>query len=149
VKSINISLILVTIFLISVPACASQSGSTPETDRSRIIGTTWLWERYDDTAGINNIVVEDPSQYTLLLKADGTYQLKADCNLANGSYTIEESSITFEPGPTTLAECGPDSLYNAFLMKFEHVATYVMDGDKLFLNLWADAGNLVFVPSSN
>ncbi len=172
-KNIKIFSMLAVIFLLSVTACTTQlqdtsnkdnSGPTEETSVSsqelplapdsditldlEIVGTTWLWERYDDMAALNNIVVADPTMYTLLLNADGTYQLKADCNLAGGSYTLEGSSITLASGPTTLAECGPDSLYNTFLVKLDNVATYVIDGDNLVLNLWADAGNMVFAPST-
>lgn len=108
------------------------------------VGVTWMWERFDDTADTNNIVIDDPSLYTLLLNSDGTYEVKADCNLASGRYTLDDSLISFESGPTTLAECGPKSLYNTYLTRLAEVATFVMDGDYLVLNLWADAGNMVF-----
>ena len=125
---------------------SSDTGSDPTVD-SDIIGVTWLWERYDDTAGLNNIVVDDPALYTLLLNPDGTYQVKADCNQASGRYTLEGSSIKLEPGPTTLAECEPGSLYNTFLMNLGNTATFVTDNDRLYMNLWADAGNMVFIPT--
>ena len=49
----------------------------------------------------------------------------------------------------TLAECGPDSLYDEFLAKLGDVRTYVRpDGsDRLVLNLFADAGNMFFRPA--
>jgi heat shock protein HslJ len=122
-----------------------DGGVTPEERvEPEIVGITWLWERFDDTAGVNNIVVENPGRYTLLLNPDGTYAVKADCNLANGSYTLGVSSITFEPGPATLAECEPGSLYDTYLTRLSEVATFVMHEGQLFLNLWADGGNLVF-----
>lgn len=114
---------------------------------TEIVGITWLWERFDDTADIDNIVVEDSSLYTLLLKPDGTYEVKADCNLASGRYILEGSAITFEPGPATLAECELGSLYDTYLTRLVAVATFVMDGDNLVLNLWADGGNMVFTPT--
>ena len=116
-------------------------------NESDIMGVTWLWVRFDDTADINNIKVDDPTLYTFLLNADGTYSVKADCNHASGNFTLEGSSIKFESGPTTLAECGPDSLYNKFLNDLSNVVTFVKDGNKLYLNLWADAGNMVFIPA--
>ena len=114
---------------------------------SDIIGITWQWERYEDNADLNNITVEEPGLYTLTLNPDGTYHLKADCNLANGGYTLDGSQLQLLPGPTTLAECGPDSLYNTFLVDLGNVRTYVMADGKLVLNLWADAGNMVFAPA--
>lgn len=112
-----------------------------------VVGIVWLWTRFDDTAELNNIEVEDPTLYTLLLNPDGTYAVKADCNLASGSYTLDGSSITFAPGPATLAECEPGSLYDPFLARLSDVVTFVIDEEQLYLNLWADGGNLVFSPA--
>ncbi len=145
--------IILTAILLSVAACTPLVEDTLGTEHeidadSDITGITWLWERFDDTADINNIVVDDPMLYTFLLNADGTYTVKADCNLASGSYTLEGNSIKFEAGPTTLAECGPESLYNTFLIDLSNVVTFVIDGNKLHLNLWADAGNMVFIPTA-
>ena len=67
-----------------------------------VIGVTWLWQRFDDTAEINHIEVDDPSRYTLTLNADGTYEVKADCNQAGGNYTLDASSLTFETGPSNI-----------------------------------------------
>lgn len=122
---------------------AGEEG-TPEAD---VVGKTWLWERFDDSANLNNIVVEDPSRYTLLLNPDGTYEVQADCNRAGGQYMLEGGGVAFEPGPATLAACEPSSLSETYLERLSAAATYVMDGDRLVLNLWADSGNMVFAPA--
>ena len=44
---------------------------------------------------LNNIAVGDPSKYTLKLNTDGTYQVKADCNMSSDRYTLEGSRLTF------------------------------------------------------
>lgn len=112
-----------------------------------ITETTWQWIRFEDTADVNNIIVADPSLFTLTLNADGSYDAKVDCNQVMGSFILENSSIKFEPGITTLAECGPESLYNTFLEQLGNVASYVFDGENLVLNLWADGGRMVFAPT--
>jgi heat shock protein HslJ len=73
----------------------------------------------------------------------------ADCNRAGGGYTLETSRLTLGPGPMTLAECGPDSLYDEYVRMLGDVRTYVRPGgsDQLVLNLFADAGNLFFRPA--
>jgi heat shock protein HslJ len=141
-------LVIFAVILIATTACSIiGQDAAPETDfDGDIRGITWMWERFDDTADLNNIVVDDPSLYTLTLNVDGTYSVKADCNMASGAYVLEGSSLKFEPGPTTLAECGPESLYNTFLADLGYVATYVIEGNTLYLNLWADGGNMVFSP---
>ena len=107
----------------------------------------WQWLAYQDTAGINDITLSDPARYTLQFLADGTAQIQADCNRASSSVAIEGSSLTLAPGPMTLAECEPGSLYNEYLTKLGDVVTYVIDEeDNLVLNLKMDAGNMVFGP---
>jgi heat shock protein HslJ len=77
--------------------------------------------------------------------ADGTVIIQADCNSASSSVTIEGSSLTFAPGPMTLVECEPGSLYSDFLAKLGDVVTYVFDENgNLALNLKMDAGNMIF-----
>jgi heat shock protein HslJ len=75
---------------------------------------------------------------------DGTYQLLADCNSGSGRYTVDGSSLTLEPGPTTLAVCDPGSLDTTYLARLGDVVSFVLEDDKLFLNIKYDSGNMVF-----
>lgn len=120
----------------------SSEISTPE-----LVGPVWTWVRFDDTADKHNIVVDDPSLYTLEFLADGTYHIVADCNLGSGGYTVDGSSLTLGPGPMTLAACAPESLADVYVRDLGDVVTYVFDGDTLVLNLKMDAGNMVFAPA--
>jgi heat shock protein HslJ len=109
------------------------------------LDVVWMWERFEDTAGENSFAVDDPSKYTLKLLTDDTFSFEADCNVGSGTYTCCcGNSITLQLGPTTLAECGPDSLYDGYMDKLGDVAGFVLDEGKLVLNLMADAGNMVF-----
>lgn len=141
-KNFKIILTVSIIILGVLSACSSQK-------TMEITDITWSWERFEDTADLNNIAVDDPSLYTLLLKSDGQYEVKADCNLSRGQYTLEGSSLTLEPGPTTLVACEPNSLSNEYLAKLGYVATFVVDGDYLVLNLMADGGNMVFIQAED
>jgi heat shock protein HslJ len=109
---------------------------------------TWYWLAFQDSADgdeSNDIIVADPANYVLEFLADGTVQIQADCNRASSQITLEGSSLTFAPGPMTLAECEPGSLYNEFLAKLGDVVTYIFDeGGDLVLNLKVDAGNMIF-----
>lgn len=130
--------ILAIIFLLTalLTACGSSD---------KIMGTTWQWEAFQDTADINNIRVSDPENYTLTLNKDGTASIQADCNQVTWTYELEDSRLTFDTtGPATLAMCAEDSLDQQFLERLGHTATFVIEDGKLYLNLWADAGNLVF-----
>ncbi len=123
-------------------------GATPATlpTEEDIVNVTWQWERFE--GGDDSVMtIDDPSRYTLILKPDGTYRVKADCNMSMGAYVLKGSSLTLEPGPMTLVECEPGSLSDNFLKKLGFVRTYVAHDGKLVLNLFADAGNMIFAPA--
>jgi heat shock protein HslJ len=128
-------------------------GSVEETSEAEIpaelLGTVWQWQEYVDIAGIGNITVDDPGKYTLEFLPDGNYRIIADCNRSSGRYLADGSTLVLEPGPTTLAECEPGSLYDDYLARLGDVVTYVLDGGRLVLNLKADAGNMIFVPAED
>jgi heat shock protein HslJ len=112
---------------------------------NEIVGTTWQWEAFQDTADINSITVPDPENYTLTLNKDGTASIQADCNLVTWSYELDGSQLSFDTtGPATLAMCAESSLDQQFLERLGYTVTFVIEDGKLYLNLFADAGNLVF-----
>lgn len=123
----------------------TPADDTPQTD-AEIVDITWEWERFGDTGGGDDIVVDDPSSYTLTLLPDGTYRAKADCNDASGGYTLDGNNLTLGPGPVTLAECEPGSLYDDYLAWLGGVASYALDGGKLLLTVM-DTGTMHFVRS--
>ena len=127
-------LILLTLTL---AACGGKADS--------IVGNTWEWEAFQDTAEINDLTVPDPENYTLTLNEDGTASIQADCNQVTWAYELDGSQMTFDTtGPSTLAMCAEDSLDQQFLERLGQTATFVIEDGILYLNLWADAGNLVF-----
>ena len=133
-----ISLMLILVFALA--ACGGQSEG-PES----IVGTTWKWQSFQDSADTNNINVSNPESYTLTLNEDGTANIKADCNQVSWTYEMDGVSLTFNTlGPSTLAMCPEDSLDTQYLERLGNTASYVTSEGQLFLNLKADAGNLVF-----
>jgi heat shock protein HslJ len=128
-------------------------GSVEETSEAEIpaelLGTVWQWQEYVDMAGIGDITVDDPAKYTLEFLPDGDYRTTADCNRSSGRYRADGSTLVLEPGPTTLAECEPGSLYDEYLAQLGDVVTFVLDEGRLVLNLKADAGNMIFAPAED
>jgi heat shock protein HslJ len=130
--------ILAVFFLLAVLLAACGGNS-------EVVGTMWQWEAFQDTAGINDITVSDPEKYTLTLNQDGTANIQADCNQVTWAYELDGSQLSFDTtGPSTLAMCAEDSLDQQFLERLGQTATFVIEDGILYLNLWADAGNLVF-----
>ena len=109
----------------------------------KITDITWQWTRFTSGDG-SEITIDDPNQYSIVFREDGSVEIKADCNNALGTYKTKDSSLKISLGPTTLAFCGEDSLDTQYLGYLENVAIYVLDGGTLYLNLKADAGNMVF-----
>jgi len=137
--------------LVFVSSAATESTDTAEAVIPAELLGAWQWQALEDAASgaeSNDFTVDDPTLYVLNLLDDGTAQITADCNVAQMEYDVEGNSLTFMPGPMTLAACGPDSFSNEFVMRLGEVASYVLDDEgQLVFNLQADAGNLIFAPA--
>ena len=116
----------------------------PQTDVANITDILWKWEAFQDSAGQNDISVPNPDDYTLTFLPGGELSIKADCNTVGGSYTAQGASLAIELGAATMAYCGDDSLDQQYLSLLGQVSAFVLDGDRLMLNLQADAGNMVW-----
>ncbi len=124
----------------------ANGGAAPmPTEPTQLTDITWQWTEFQDTAGVNNIAVPNPESYTIIFRPDGALNIQADCNVVQGTYTDINGSITITLGPSTMAFCGEQSLDTQFLSLLNDAATYVFDTNgNLVLNLFADAGNMVF-----
>ena len=121
-------------------APAAWAQSTDE-----IIGIQWQWVQLTETEPAAQSVVPDPENYVLILNADGSVNLKADCNMVMWTYTLEDTTITFNTvGPSTLAFCGEDSLDTIFLEKLGKGGTVSLEDGRLVLELNENAGRMVF-----
>jgi len=107
-----------------------------------ITGVIWQWT--STTSPVDVVEPDDPSKYTLVLRPDGQTQVQADCNSATSTFTLDGQSITFGPMASTMAECGPDSLYGRYLKDLGGAAILFMDGEDLMVDLKFDSGTMRF-----
>ena len=107
------------------------------------LDTRWLWVSWLDTER-GEQPVDDPQQSTLAFSNDGTYRVKADCNLASGGFEIDGDRLTLLPGPTTLAMCAPESLSSEYLARLGAVVGWSIEGERLRLHLADGGGALIF-----
>ena len=112
--------------------------------RSTSASRAWRSATLSSPDGQDEIVVSEPLKYLLELREDGTYQLEADCNVASGGYEVDGDSMTLLPGPTTLAECEPGSLYDEYLAYLGSVESYEVQGAALLLELAAGGPTMHF-----
>jgi len=120
---------------VSLAACGKSDSIT---------GITWQWTAMTETTPASQTVVPNPENYTLLLNSDGTFSMKNDCNMVSGSYTLDGSTLTFMPGPSTMAYCGDQSLDQTFLKAIAQVTSYSLEDGDLVLTLQDGAGTITF-----
>ena len=110
-----------------------------------IVGIQWQWTKLIETQPASQSVVPDPENYVLVLNADGSANLKADCNQVRWTYTTEAGTISFDTmGPSTLAYCGDESSDQIFLAKLGVGGTWRIENEQLVLDLNENAGTMVF-----
>jgi heat shock protein HslJ len=114
-------------------------------EEATLTGQVWAWQALEMSDGTVT-TVENPEQYTIEFLEDGTLNLQADCNKGGGAYTTENGSLSIEAAALTRMACPPGSLSDVYVSRLNEVASYVIDGGQLYLNLMIDSGNLVFAP---
>jgi heat shock protein HslJ len=90
--------------------------------------------------------VQSPQNYQLTFHANGTVDIKADCNTANGTYTMQGSRISIVVGAATMTACPTGSRSEEFLKYLGSAAIYFFQPGELFIDLLADGGTMRFTP---
>jgi heat shock protein HslJ len=137
------------------PEPSGGTGASATKAANPLADTAWrLVEIQSMNGATGTIRPDDPSLFTMRLNADGTANMQLDCNHANGKWTIQPgpggSSGSFEFGPlaVTRALCAPPNLDERVTALARHVRSYLVKDGRLFLNLAADGGILVWEPQS-
>ena len=112
-----------------------------------LTGIPWEWVGTTSPAGL--APVGDPSRYNIIFNANGTANIKADCNSVHGSYTTNGSNISITTGASTMVACAPDSQDAQFLNQLTSAVIYFIDGGNLYLDLPADSGTMRFIPQGS
>lgn len=110
-----------------------------------ITGIQWQWTQLTETEPAGQSMVLGPENYVLVLNANGSANIKADCNMVKRTYTLEGTSLTFGPlGASTLVACSEGSLGQQFLDLLGEGGTVSLENDRLVLELNDNAGRMVF-----
>ncbi len=136
----SVQLGIVAAFLILAQPSVFSGGLPAPED---ITGVVWRWgqTRYNND---QKAVPPDPSYYTITFKADGTLNIRADCNRAGGSYTVNDKRITIQVTHSTRAMCAPDSLEQTFLKDLNAASIFFFKDGNLYLDLKYDTGTMKF-----
>jgi heat shock protein HslJ len=110
-----------------------------------ILDIQWQWTQLVETQPASQSVIADSENYVLVLNADGSANIQADCNQVQWTYTVEGDTISFNTlGPSTLAFCGEDSSDQVFLEKLSLASTWRVEDARLVLELNENAGTMIF-----
>ena len=80
--------------------------------------------------------------YTLLLREEATFTFKADCNVGDGTYIVEASSISFEVRDESTDVCEPGSLSDQYITWLETVDSFGLHDGDLVLRLAEGQGEM-------
>lgn len=120
------------------------AGCSNQKTEADIKDVKWQWAALFENEPAAQSVVPDPENYTLTLKADGTLNIQADCNMVSGSYALEGNSLTLGLGPSTMAFCGEQSLDVVFIEALNNVESYTIENNQMVLSLKNNAGKMTF-----
>ena len=136
--NILVAICLLTSVGLMAPAAWAQSAD-------EITGIQWQWAELTETEPASQSVVPNPENFVLIFNADGSANIKADCNLVSWTYTLEGTSLSFNTlGPSTLAYCGDESLDQQYLALLGAGGTVSLENDRLVLEVNENAGRMVF-----
>jgi heat shock protein HslJ/uncharacterized protein YraI len=145
--------LVMTILLLAsllLGACTAATPTEESTEPAGVdysglpfVGKTWYWLGTQFNDG-STTTVADPSRYSIVFNADGTYNGKADCNNVNGSYTVDGNQLTIGPGAMTMMACPEDSQDGVFLEQLNMVGGWLEQDGFLYLELQADSGAMQF-----
>jgi hypothetical protein len=115
-----------------------------------LLDKTWQWMQGPAQPGSSEIVtVPDPSLYQVTYGSDGTMTWVADCNRGSTTFELRNTGMTggmlAAPGVTTLAECGPGSLYQGFVNALTAAQDYRVWAGGTDLELVLPAGGGVLI----
>jgi heat shock protein HslJ len=137
--------LLFSIFLIFCTLCAILAiTNKPVLAEPQLQDITWQWFSLNETEPASQSVVPKPENYLLTFTESGALQIKADCNMAQGTYSVDDKKLSIILGPSTMAACGDQSLDIMFLDLLGRIESYTFENDTLILNLQDGKGYMTF-----
>lgn len=112
-------------------------------DNSQMIGPVWQWVHTlcnNDT----KTVPPEPNNYTVQFQSNGGVNVKADCNMKGGTYSLKDGKLSINILNSTMAMCREGSLEDLFVRDLTAGnSIFLMDGD-LYIGLKYDTGTMKF-----
>ncbi len=108
---------------------------------NELVGPVWQWVQSlynNDTKAMPS----RPENYTVQFGADGTVNVRADCNRKGGTYSLKEKQIGIEITRSTMAACPEDSMEDQFVRDLTGGAVWFMKDGDLYIDIKYDTGTM-------
>lgn len=125
------ALVAVVWMLAAIGGCNGGDATSPDTAPLRT-EVVWQLETWSPNSG-PAIQVSDPSLYTVRFHANGTVDVRADCNGCGGGARVDGASLTIGPLACTLIACPLPTLGDEFTAALTRVTSYVQTPADLVL----------------
>jgi heat shock protein HslJ len=107
---------------------ANPEATNPPTNPTNpIVDIVWQWISVTNKSNWQTTEIQNPENYTITFRADGSLIGRADCNIFSGVYS-QLAGFTIELGPMTMTYCGEGSQDRQFLQLLNDVAAGGPDG---------------------
>lgn len=126
---------------VPVERVGGSASANSDDAAKKLTGVVWQWQSAANASG--DTKVNDPTRYTITFNADGTANIKNDCNNILANYTLDGANMKLELGPSTLVACPEDTLYTEFRAQLSAVSSYKLENEMLLLET-ADGGVMKF-----
>jgi hypothetical protein len=120
----------------------------PQRAGQELAGTRWELARFQ-RADYRTVRPSDPERYTLDFHADGTLDVRINCNVGRGVWhSPRPTELHLRPLLLSRATCSDRSLHDRILNDWQFVRSYAVNDGRLTLVLLGDAGVYEFAPAT-
>jgi heat shock protein HslJ len=126
-------------------AAADAPTAQPDAADAGFTGLNLQWPGFTAADG-SAIEVDDPAAYALVLLPDGSYTVRADCNVGAGTFEYDDDgALALLPGPLTRVACPEGSQSETFLSFLNDVTGVAVADDGAVTLTTADGSSATFI----
>lgn len=139
--------LMIILLLGSLSACGSAPVESGDEEVQALVPVAlqgqWFWTGTTSTRA--SVIASDPGRYSLTLNADGSVQVRADCNQGRSSVQWpDEGEIAFGPVGLTKMGCSGDSQDRQFLDDLAAAERHRIDQGRWLIELDGSRGTMQF-----
>ena len=123
------SLLVVGVFVLAFALAGCGTSELPDS----VQNVVWEWIDLVETEPASQSLIPVSTSYTISFLEDNQVSIRADCNVVQGTYAYDGTTLSIQLGASTLAYCGENSLDNLFLTLLSQVGSYEKDKGRLSL----------------